>query len=347
MARKKKQAGGGENTDGWLTTYADLISLLLCFFVLMYAASTPDEAKMQWILKAMTPIRGEIVNPVVADDVMDESEGGTDENQTPEIIDNSEGDVYGVRGELPLTFDELFNWVSVAIESNNLDASVDAFPGRMHIRFDSDVMFAPGSPELLNPGRIALNTIAPGIAAVNDFIQNVYIEGHTAPAPDGGPFLFTDQGLSQDRALAVHTHLTLGRREIMVDANKYKTVGHGPWQPHYQPITEEETNRKNRRVELVITRNDFNPEDTPLVLDMLTYDYKIPAIPGSPLDGRAPEPGNFPRHAEILKNIKQRHGISDDTANGSSNSGSNEFGPQIPGLPQVPSSPSENGSGAD
>jgi chemotaxis protein MotB len=337
MARKKKQAGGGENTEGWLTTYADLISLLLCFFVLMYAASTPDEAKMQWILQAMTPIRGEIVNPIIAEEepIVD-SEGGTNENQTPPLDNNPDGDIHGVPGDLPLTFDDLFNWVSVAIESNNLDASVDAYPGKMHIRFDSDVMFAPDSADLLPAGRNALNRIAPGIAAVNAFIANASIEGHTAPNSEGGLRHFRDQALSTERANSVYYHLAFGRTNPMVDIDKYKTVGHGPFAPHYMPLTNESQNARNRRVELVITRNDYNPEGTAVMVDMLKYDYHLPTLPGGPQDGRDPDPGVFNRHQEIMQRIRDRYGLDEPSGNGSGN-GQSEFGPAIPGLPPIPS----------
>ena len=49
MAKKSKNeepapaAGGG----GWITTYADMITLLMCFFVIMYSASEPSQSKWE------------------------------------------------------------------------------------------------------------------------------------------------------------------------------------------------------------------------------------------------------------------------------------------------------------
>ncbi|NMB30370.1 MAG: flagellar motor protein, partial [Clostridiales bacterium] len=51
MARRRKkseQPSGGN----WLDTYADMVTLLLTFFVLLYASSSIDEQKWQQILQA-------------------------------------------------------------------------------------------------------------------------------------------------------------------------------------------------------------------------------------------------------------------------------------------------------
>lgn len=53
MARRKKKGGGGEGGAGWLVTYSDLMTLLLCFFVLLYGMSTTDEAKMQQLAESL------------------------------------------------------------------------------------------------------------------------------------------------------------------------------------------------------------------------------------------------------------------------------------------------------
>ena len=50
MSRRKNQdSGGGEGT--WLSTYSDMVILLLSFFVLLYAISSVDEQKYEKIIK--------------------------------------------------------------------------------------------------------------------------------------------------------------------------------------------------------------------------------------------------------------------------------------------------------
>lgn len=345
MARKKKQAGV-ENTEGWLTSYADLISLLLCFFVLMYTSSTPDEAKLQWILRQMQPTTGTVVNVVVDDPISGSTDGDENfEGIDPEVLTVEGGDQPGIAGTMPMTFDELFNWVSDAISSNDLSSSmsVSSSEGRLHIRFDSDVMFAGNSSVLQQSGRRALDVISPGISAINDYIATVAIEGHTAPQAGvliGG---MDDWELSSARAVSVLHYLSYNKR--MVDSNKFSATGLGQHHPHY-PTDNLEDNAKNRRVEIVITRNHFNEADTPVILDILNYDYGLGPIPGSDGDTRAHQPGQHDREAEIRKELYDKYGVIEVPAGRLSEGGKIDVGvgPVIPVLPSRPSGASDDES---
>ena len=61
---KRRSGGGGEEKGNWLDTYADMVTLLLCFFVLLYSASSVDETKWQYIYQSFTS-SGTYVNPFV------------------------------------------------------------------------------------------------------------------------------------------------------------------------------------------------------------------------------------------------------------------------------------------
>ena len=52
MARKKKDKGGGLRGDEWMATYADTVTLLLTFFVLLYSMSSVDSEKTKNISNA-------------------------------------------------------------------------------------------------------------------------------------------------------------------------------------------------------------------------------------------------------------------------------------------------------
>ncbi|MBR3920564.1 MAG: flagellar motor protein MotB, partial [Oscillospiraceae bacterium] len=67
MARRRG-GGDGESGGSWLDTYADMITLILCFFVLLYSMSTMDELKFQYIAQAFSSM-GKIINAVVAEQV--------------------------------------------------------------------------------------------------------------------------------------------------------------------------------------------------------------------------------------------------------------------------------------
>lgn len=314
MARKKKAEAPG-NTEGWLTTYADLLSLLLCFFVMMYTASVPDDARMQWILQSLTTVSGNIVNPVAEDD--DRIDGDSDEQPNligPDTV-NLEGDLPGIAGDLPMAFDDLFNWVSEIIDADDLQdsVSVEMYQDRMHIRFDSDVMFAPESAVIRPQGQDTLLRFASGIRAINPFIATAEVQGHTAPAPPGvNPRYWgvaNPWQLSSDRASVV-TQLLDHQNVQMVDSHKFLSTGHGPHNPHYD--TSGDSNNRNRRVELILTRSEYRPEDTPAMLDMLMYDYLFPLMPGGPLEGRQPCPDTIDAHQQILLSILNMNNVGEE-----------------------------------
>jgi hypothetical protein len=191
----------------------------------------------------------------------------------------------------------------------------------MHIRFNDDIMFVPESYLIRREGAEALARIAPGIRAVNRFIESAEITGHTAPAPPGVAFETWNRvnpwQLSSNRATAVTMFLDRGNDEQrlpglrMVDSDKFQSIGHGPYQPHYDP-TDLEANRGNRRVEIILTRNEYAPDDTASMLDMLQYDYMFPILTDGPLGGRQVSPDFGDRNKQILNRIQERYGMGNE-----------------------------------
>ena len=52
MASIKKKSGGGGGGANWMDTYGDMVTLLLCFFVLLYSMSTIDQEKWMMIVQS-------------------------------------------------------------------------------------------------------------------------------------------------------------------------------------------------------------------------------------------------------------------------------------------------------
>ena len=61
--KRRKKSGGGAN---WMDTYGDMVTLLLCFFVLLYSISTIDQVKWENLVRSMNP-NVENVSQVVQD----------------------------------------------------------------------------------------------------------------------------------------------------------------------------------------------------------------------------------------------------------------------------------------
>ena len=50
---RKKRSGGGAN---WMDTYGDMVTLLLCFFVMLYSMSTLDQQKWIALVESFNPV---------------------------------------------------------------------------------------------------------------------------------------------------------------------------------------------------------------------------------------------------------------------------------------------------
>ena len=269
---KKRQEEGKKGLDEWMATYSDMVTLLLCFFVLLYASSTPDETKWQYIFQAFNTT-GTYINPFVSEE-NEETTSETDEEGNSETPSNAGTGTQENKNEdgigLPSNFDDLYAWFAATAESSGLENSVSVeqtSSSRIHIRFSNSIMFDGDSAVLLPSGREALNLFMPGIKAIDEYIKTILVQGHTAK----GYSMINDWDLSAARACSVIKYLDFKR---VTESEKFVAEGHGPYDPIALGDTEEDL-AKNRRVELVIVRNDVALKDTNIIQDILKYDYGI------------------------------------------------------------------------
>ena len=273
MAKKKERPKIDPNA--WMNTYSDMVTLLMCFFVLLYASSTPDPVKWQYIFQSFTS-SGTYINPFVqaSDPELVNSESDEGNSLEPPGMGEKDHDI--TNSELPTSFNELAGWVSGQIASSEfsedqISVSVSS-SGSITIRFSDSVLFGPNSAELTRQGREAVGMFIPGLSALNDFIARVNVGGHTADI--GVPSEVNDWSLSSARAVAVLNFMNYRRT---VDPEKFKAEGYA----QYSPIADNSTpegQAQNRRVELVITRNNNNAHTNAVIEDILKYDYGIGQI---------------------------------------------------------------------
>ena len=282
---KKKEKVIHTGVDEWMATYSDMVTLLLCFFVLLYASSSPDETKFQYIFQSFNSM-GKYVNPFVSEEIND------GENKTEEEVGNSDTPPNTGQGTqsssedgigLPHNFDELFSWVSATAESstfsNNIDV-VQTSSSRINIRFNNSIMFEGDSAVLLDTGKQALKEFMPGIKAVGDYIKNVRVQGHTAE----GLSAINDWDLSSARACSVLKFMDF---QVIIDSDKYIAEGRAQYDPIADNSTEE-GKQENRRVELIIIRNDNMPSDTAILQDILKYDFGMMQAESDAVDRNDP-----------------------------------------------------------
>ena len=272
----KKEKG---NDQEWLNTYADMVTLLLTFFVLLFASSNLDETKLQYIFQAFQT-RGKYVNTVVdkPNDTVDSSEGGN-------VDDPNQG---GGEGELPQSYDELYQYFAEYIDENNLSESLSIEDSAAYftIRFNSQLLFDGDSYVLKPEGRELINDICPGLRAMNDHIRTLTVTGHTAV----GSSMISDWTLSSQRASSVLNFMdvNIGGELYSVDkevlpSSKYRAEGYGNTSPRF-PNDTPEHRQQNRRVEFRLLKEDLDPTDPKVLLDMLNHDYHMGASPFDPND---------------------------------------------------------------
>ncbi len=262
MAKRQKKFERDTSGD-WLNTYADMVTLLLTFFVMLYASSNPDEVKWQYIMQAFQS-RGKFINSVVdqqQNNFMVQGDGNAEASPDPAAGDD--------KASLQ-TFDQLYQFLSKYIEDNNLQSSVSVEAGVAHIniRFDSAVFFDGDSAVLKDSGKQVLNGIIPAIRMLQEAIARITVNGHTAK----GLSAVNDWDLSADRACSVVKYMEF--QGVVKDNDKYRVGGIGPAEP-IAPNDTEENKAKNRRVEMILLKSDVDLTDPEILMDYLKYGFGI------------------------------------------------------------------------
>ncbi|MCM1164731.1 MAG: OmpA family protein [Lachnospiraceae bacterium] len=272
----KKEEG---NSQEWLNTYADMVTLLLTFFVLLFASSNLDESKMQFIVQAFQN-RGKFINTVVA---QPNDQTAVDQGGITDDAPDGAGE-----GTMPQSFEELYQYLAEYIDSNSLgdSVSIENSAAYFTLRFNSSVFFEPNQSILKAEGKDMLMQFSPYIKALEDHIQTLTVTGHTAL--DTSSSAISDWTLSSGRASSVTNYLETGMGDSVIDNQKYRTRGCGNTEPMASNDTAE-GRQQNRRVELVMLKKVDDPMSPEVIKDILEHDYGIKADdfdPNNPNDGQ-------------------------------------------------------------
>ena len=233
--KRKKSGGGGAN---WMDTYGDMVTLLLCFFVMLYAMSSVDQNRWIALVQALNP------DAVVA--------------SGPEVDVPPDGPVVS-QESIDQEIEQLFESMQSYIQSANMtgQVSIGRGNGYVFISFDETVFFGPDSWVLLDSGQEVLDQISLSIAEAADSINEIRVLGHTAQGDPNRPNNPTgDRFLASNRATVVTVYL---QEKNIIDPARLVSVGYGQWRPVSSNDTSEGRAR-NRRVELIISGLDLDSE---------------------------------------------------------------------------------------
>lgn len=274
MARKQRDSGGGG--DSWMNTYADMVTLLLTFFVLLFSMSTIDAEKWEALVQAFTNSGNETSQIVIAPEGSG-NDIGANQGETPP--DNGPGGETLEADSLPADLDQLYEYLKRYIDQNNKSGSVEITKdgSNVFIRFSDNIFFNPDEYYLRSDCYDLLNFLGDGLAAVQDQILAININGYTADLVDMTYYPVNDRRLSSERASSVAIFF---EEEKNINPEIIIASGFGRLHPIADNSTAEGRS-KNRRVDILIISNEDEEAGQQMLAEMLTGAYDPNTYPAS------------------------------------------------------------------
>lgn len=242
---KKKKHEEHENHERWLVSYADFITLLFAFFVVLYAVSRTDSARMAQVVQSIKWALHFEGNGGVGEMPIFEgppSEGGcaTQMGTSPKSTPQSKKLLEEYRRKLERRLKPF-----LLENQKNLTVVVSVENGRLTIRMAAMNFFDPSSALLRPEAMPVLDAIAVELAAMRRVIR---IEGHTDDIQISTPRFRNNWDLSAARAATVTSYLE-GAHNIAPDLLVASGMGASrPLVPNDSP----ENREQNRRIDLVV-----------------------------------------------------------------------------------------------
>lgn len=256
MAKKPREK---INDKAWMDTYSDMVTLLLCFFVLLFSMSTINAQKWQILVKGFNP-DAEQTSQVVLDQTEEPEESTVAiDDDGNNLISNDGGMTLSEMGQKTAEeqiedFHDLYEYLENYVEENNLQDQIKLFEGEdyTYVMFSSNIFFDGDSSVLKADGKDTLDVFAGAIEQVSSMIAKIQVLGHTNQADPNRPNnVETDRFLSSNRAVEVLVYM---QEKNIVSPRILESIGYGQHYP-IGSFSDAEGRMKNRRVELVIAQD--------------------------------------------------------------------------------------------
>ena len=231
-----------DNHERWLISYADFITLLFAFFVVMYAVSVVNEGKYKVFSDALgdafgarrgvVPRAGEAVAPAPASTMLLPNLAA---KRRAEALRRERERLTMLARALSSTLAPLVKEGKVRVTQNSRGVSVE---------INASVLFESGDATLTDDSKEALRALA---VLLKDDPHALQVEGHTDTTPIRSPAFASNWELSAARAAAV-VRLFI---DSGVPANRLTVVGHGANIP-VAPNDAQDGRARNRRVAVTI-----------------------------------------------------------------------------------------------
>lgn len=232
--RRGGHAEGHVNHERWLLTYADLITLLVVFFIVMYSMSLTDVRKFQNVAGSLSKAFNNGVLTGTDGAGLTESGGKAVASMFLDAVEKKD-------------FNAIVDTLGRVVRADNSDAAVDvttSYDGIV-ISISGSTLFPSGRAELRPEGKTTLDAVIESISSIPNPIR---IEGHTDDIAPTSSEYSSNFELSTARATSVLRYF-LSRGVIA--PNRLSVAGFGEFRPMV-PNKDPQSRAKNRRADIVV-----------------------------------------------------------------------------------------------
>jgi len=237
-----------ENHEAWIIPYADMVTLLFAFFVVMYAMSVSDKKKIEQVSESLT------------DAFIGDKKGGENTKQL---------DILGIKGSPPtakrfvmkknITNQEIIDEIRQTLDTAGFDVIYQDEASPIQFRIDErGVVISISAGYLFQPNSTEIPPeLYPVIAVVADVIKEsgrlILVEGHTDATPVAGSLFYDNWDLSALRATAMSKVLI---EEFQINPKILTASGYSQYKP-IAPNNTEFGRAQNRRVDIVMLNAQY------------------------------------------------------------------------------------------
>lgn len=260
MSKKSRHEPHEEHADEtWLIPYADLLTLLLALFIVLFASSSVDSKKFQDMSRAFSLAlnsgTGILENTSIISNSnemerkrKDNDDGNTKRNKANEALAEK------IRKEQE-DFEKLKKKLDQYIKDNGLTTQLETKlnQSELKITISDKALFASGSANVKTDSRTLAVTISNMLQPFPDY--EVVVAGHTDNQPIRTKEFESNWDLSSKRAL---NFMKILLNNASLNPKMFSNIGYG----EYHPVDSNETDlgrAKNRRVEVSIIRKFKDP----------------------------------------------------------------------------------------
>ncbi len=246
MGKRRRREEEHENHERWLVSYADFITLLFAFFVVMYAVSSINEGKYRVLSDSITAafrnIPGDTagatfqINPNAPAPVAVPFRKPPPPNIRPDPVREQNREVLRNKAR------EIMEALAPLVDQGHVRVTEGA--QGITVEINASVLFDSGEARLQVPALVALRAVGQ-ILATTEF--PIVVEGHTDNAPINTPLFPSNWELSGARAASV-VRLFI---ETGVDPRRMTAIGFAEQRPVADNASAEGRQR-NRRVAIIM-----------------------------------------------------------------------------------------------